>query len=88
MFWEQCWTEIKLALVEDEMTSITTMIDKLKTELRIARLEIQRLTLDVPFDVVTLRRKIAFYCHPDRGGDADVMRNVNALFDALLRARS
>jgi hypothetical protein len=71
------------------MPNIVTMIDKLKAELQTARLEIQRLTnkpleLDVSFSVAALRRKVAFYCHPDRGGDSHVMEDVNVLFDALL----
>lgn len=31
----------------------------------------------------SVRRKAAFYCHPDRGGDAILMSNLNVLFDFL-----
>jgi hypothetical protein len=26
---------------------------------------------------------VAYYCHPDRGGDADLMSKLNTLFDFL-----
>ncbi len=34
-------------------------------------------------EIRPLRRQIVFYCHPDRGGDAILMRKLNAFFDAL-----
>lgn len=34
-------------------------------------------------NLVAIRRKAAFHCHPDRGGDATLMSNLNALFDFL-----
>ena len=34
-------------------------------------------------DLPALRRRVAFCCHPDRGGDADLMGTLNALFDVL-----
>jgi hypothetical protein len=30
-----------------------------------------------------LRRRLAFYCHPDRGGDQRLMQSINVLFDYL-----
>jgi hypothetical protein len=30
-----------------------------------------------------LRRQVSFYCHPDRGGDENLMKSLNALFDYL-----
>jgi hypothetical protein len=30
-----------------------------------------------------LRRRLSFYCHPDRGGDPRVMQSINVLFDYL-----
>jgi hypothetical protein len=34
-------------------------------------------------DLSALRRRVAYYCHPDRGGDADLMSKLNTLFDFL-----
>ena len=34
-------------------------------------------------ELATLRRRVAFRCHPDRGGDADLMSRLNLLFDSL-----
>ena len=41
----------------------------------------QREVNDVP--VATLRRQIAYRLHPDRGGDAEIMARLNALFDLI-----
>jgi hypothetical protein len=35
-------------------------------------------------DVESLRKDLALYCHPDRGGDVSVMQRINVLCDALL----
>ena len=34
-------------------------------------------------DFASLRRRVAYFCHPDRGGDADLMSRLNNLFDLL-----
>jgi len=34
-------------------------------------------------DIASLRRSVAFYCHPDRGGNGELMSRLNALFDVL-----
>jgi hypothetical protein len=55
-------------------------ISRLKKELRQAtgpHLAIDRTKLR------TLRRQVAFHCHPDRGGDERLMQHMNALFDSL-----
>jgi hypothetical protein len=33
-----------------------------------------------------LRRRLSFYCHPDRGGDHKLMQSINVLFDYLEEA--
>lgn len=35
-------------------------------------------------DARLARRRLAFECHPDRGGNADDMRTINAAFDAVV----
>lgn len=35
-------------------------------------------------DLPALRRRTAYYCHPDRGGDGELMRRLNTLFDFLI----
>jgi hypothetical protein len=37
-------------------------------------------------DVRAARRRLAKQLHPDHGGDADAMRNLNAIFDAAVKA--
>ena len=63
------------------MASLAELIRGLKAELHTLR-RFQRTlrTIDLP----GLRRDVAFYCHPDRGGDGNVMRRVNLLFDSLM----
>ena len=34
-------------------------------------------------DVPSLRRQVAYYCHPDRGGSTVVMSRLNFIFDYL-----
>jgi hypothetical protein len=34
-------------------------------------------------DLPSLRRQVAYYCHPDRNGDASLMSRLNTLFDFL-----
>jgi len=39
--------------------------------------------LDQKTDVKVLRKRLVFHCHPDRGGDLELMQRLNALFDQL-----
>ncbi len=67
---------------------------RMKRRLLEAHEEIERLqehlaepTLDLcdvqDLDFRSLRRRVLFHCHPDRGGDARVMREINQLFNFL-----
>jgi hypothetical protein len=57
---------------------------RLREELKEARLEIARLRKQLgDVELRSLRRRVSFHCHPDRGGDERVMQRVNALFDHL-----
>jgi hypothetical protein len=67
---------------------------RLRGQLHDARLEIRRLKDELgqrsahprivgDIKLRTLRRQVAFYCHPDRGGDERLMQQINALFDDL-----
>ena len=69
-------------------------IVRLKDELRESRLEVGRLQRELAAGkgpsprtpgsgLNAMRREISFYCHPDRGGDNELMQRVNALFDYL-----
>ncbi len=49
---------------------------------RIAQLE-QQAARRRPVVDMTLRRDTAFYCHPDRGGNVELMARLHALFDTL-----
>ncbi len=66
--------------------SIHSKIASLQKELREARRKIETLErrpLVAQSELSFLRRGVAFHCHPDRGGDALLMRQVNCLFDLL-----
>jgi hypothetical protein len=67
---------------------------RLRSELDDAHTEIRRLRAKLglrpsgPRTVISLRlralrRQVSFHCHPDRGGDENLMKKVNALFDYL-----
>lgn len=68
-----------------------------KTELHNAKLENDRLKSELAkcgslyqalsnIELPKLRRRVTFYCHPDRGGDGELMSTLNALFDSLASA--
>ncbi len=73
------------------LTGLHLECESMKNMLHEARLEIARLKRALAsrerrgpqLDVAGLRREVAFYCHPDRGGDAELMCRLNILFDAL-----
>ena len=78
----------------DAITSVHVEFAHMKDELEAAHREIarlkQRLSPGRPprnpigdIDLPSLRRHVAFYCHPDRAGDGDLMRRLNVLFDYL-----
>ena len=65
----------------------------MKQQLQQAHREINRLKNELSktpghrakpeLDLASLRRRVAFYCHPDRGGDTALMSALNGLFDYL-----
>jgi hypothetical protein len=71
--------------VRDELESTLRENQALKRELHGWRRRHRSLTTT---DVGRLRRHVAYYCHPDRGGDAGLMSTLNALFDELERDRT
>jgi hypothetical protein len=82
------------ASLGDTIESIHVQLCSIRNELRQALRENSGLKQQVAgwrsrerkmadIDLATLRRRVAFYCHPDRGGDAELMSRLNALFDVL-----
>ena len=77
-----------------EIASFHGQFVQMQAELDAARREIVRLKKSLAERGVTslvlpetnlssLRRHVAFYCHPDRSGDDELMRRLNVLFDYL-----
>lgn len=58
---------------------------RLKKELEERR---QKTNSTSNFDIPSLRRKVTFCCHPDRGGDIELMKDINLLFDSLSHTRN
>lgn len=80
----------------ETITRLGTEFLHMKTSLREAQCEIARLRGELArlrfpkrrmpnADVAALRRQVAYHCHPDRGGDPELMSNLNTLFDFLER---
>ena len=78
----------------DTIAELGAEFSSLRVNLRIARGEIARLEGELArlrpirrampeLDYASLRRRVAYHCHPDRGGSADLMSRLNALFDFL-----
>jgi hypothetical protein len=78
----------------DTIGRLRSEFTSLENELRHAKSENSRLRRELTrwrsqyrsspvSDTAALRRHVAFYCHPDRGGDGELMSTLNALFDFL-----
>ena len=69
------------------MSPLLEHLRALKDELRGLSRELDRLrALRAATDAAglrSLRRRLALACHPDRGGDPGLLRDVNALLDVL-----
>jgi hypothetical protein len=85
--------------LRDAITSVHVEFSQLRRELREASRTIARLEQQLAdqrwcsravseLDLASLRRGLAFHCHPDRGGDPSLMKNINALFDVLSTMRT
>lgn len=80
----------------DVIRSLRNELERMQRELADARDELSSLrseraraahalrSTQPNLDLGALRRQLAFYCHPDRGGDPKVMRGINTLFDFLM----
>jgi regulator of replication initiation timing len=66
--------------LKDELRDTKNENDRLRHELARWRSQCRSAPLS---DTAALRRHVAFYCHPDRGGDTELMSTLNALFDFL-----
>lgn len=71
---------------------LNTEVTRMKSELDAAQSEISRLRRGLArerrealarLELGPLRRGVAFLCHPDRSGDAQLMSKLNNLFDLL-----
>lgn len=66
--------------LQDARAEIRALKDALSVKQRTERIHRPKLS---PTSLRKLRRQLTFVCHPDRGGDAMLMKNVNWLFDEL-----
>lgn len=82
------------SLLGAAIAQVKSELSQMRDELQAARAEVARLKRTLGWrtthehnfsqtNIRRLRREVALYCHPDRGGDLDVMRRVNSLFDDL-----
>jgi hypothetical protein len=97
---EQVETEERIATSIAATTKpLMVMVAELKAELkvtetklriaclRVSRLRAAGLKCNIDKDeLARLRKRAAYYLHPDRGGDLAVMQALNTLFDNLQTA--
>jgi len=80
-----------IADLRERFTSLQDEIDDLREENDALRGELERGSFEArqlqSVDLRALRRRVALYCHPDRGGSNQVMCDLNVLFDALESGR-
>jgi hypothetical protein len=72
---------MEFSCVKSELHDAKRENDRLKNELAKCGSLYQALS---DLEISKLRRRVTFYCHPDRGGDGELMSTLNALFDCLL----
>ena len=73
-------TELKreFGRMQEELRDKDVEIERLKHQLK-KRPVVSQAASEV--DIESVRRKIASFCHPDRGGDNELMSTVNMLLD-------
>ncbi len=73
-------TELKreFGRMQEELREKDAEIERLKCRLE-KRTPVSQAVSEV--DIESVRRKIASFCHPDRGGDTELMSTVNMLLD-------
>jgi hypothetical protein len=80
--------------IAETIAKLGVEFSNMKSKLRAAHCEITRLKNELTrhrpghqvaprINLATLRRRVAYYCHPDRGGDTELMARLNTLFDFL-----
>jgi hypothetical protein len=67
------YMEKKLAQANNEIAQLNEELSRYRTHGRPARVQVS--------DFGWLRRRIAHFLHPDRGGDNELMARLNALLD-------
>lgn len=83
----------------DTISTLHADFRMIKGELAAAQQEIARLNRKLDnyeesaetlcaLELTSLRRQVAYHCHPDRGGDSALMGRMNALFDMLQAAQT
>jgi hypothetical protein len=83
---------IRPSTLVDTIAELKREFTRIQDELREARGEISRLRRKLgrrrllsravsEIDIESLRRKVACFCHPDRGGDNELMSTINMLLD-------
>jgi hypothetical protein len=71
-------------MMDAEVSSAVEHLRSMRREILALRGYSAGLRAMKPF-LPSLRRRILKQCHPDRGGDAELTQDVNALFDFLER---
>ncbi len=83
--------------IADMVTRLRVDLSSMRRELLDARCENARLRRELArlrargevsseFNLPSLRREVAFQCHPDRGGSNSLMSRLNTFFDHLAGA--
>ncbi len=73
-------TELKreFGRMQEELREKDAEIERLKRQLK-KRTPVAQAVSEI--DIESVRRRIASFCHPDRGGDNELMSTVNMLLD-------
>lgn len=70
----------EFSAIQKELEDARSENDKLKNELKRWRSKWNTLPR---VDTSSLRRSVAFFVHPDKGGDTEIMSKLNVIFDFI-----
>jgi hypothetical protein len=71
---------VEFSAVQKELEDARSENHRLRTELEKWHSRWETLP---SVDTSSLRRRVAYFCHPDRGGNTDLMSAINVVFDFI-----
>jgi len=78
-------TQLRVDLCNMRKDLLDARCENVRLRRELTRLRSQK-NVSSEFNIPSLRREVAFHCHPDRGGSTSLMSRLNTFFDHLAGA--